>query len=311
MKTRQEIKAAAREAMAAQRGTAILLTLVVIGLSFVLSIASTALDAVVLLTTGMGALYWTVYFVGLIIIMVVPMVATINMIGQYIKIYKNETASVGAVFSEMQTNFWRKLGGYLWMTLFLTLWAFLFGIPVGIILYFMGMGQMFASDALLHDPVAMAGQMAGFTFVLIIAIYVPLIIKALAYFFTANVLADCPNVKATDAIKISMKITKGHRWAIFVFVLSFLGWFLLPMVAVVAFALLEFVGVAILAMLALFVFLIVYVTPYFYTADAGLYLELKNKALEDGVITYEDLGEEPPAEENKTDFFAIDESNEN
>ena len=70
-----------------------------------------------------------------------------------------------------------------------------------------------------------------------------------------------------------MRITQGHKWEIFVFVLSFLGWW-------------------ILSIFTLGILAILYVNPYFYTADAGLYLELKNKALEDGIITYEDLGME-------------------
>jgi uncharacterized membrane protein len=226
MRTRQEIKAHAKEAMGAQRGTAILVAFMV----GVITFASSALDQIVMFATGMGALYWLVYWVGMAIIFV----AGVNSLGEYIKIWNGETASAGAVFTEMGTNFFRKLGGTLWMMLFIILWSLLFIIPG--------------------------------------------IIKAFSYFFTQNILADCPNVTATQALKISMKITKGYKGEIFMFVLSFIGWW-------------------ILSMFTLGILAIVYVNPYFYTADAGLYTELKKQALEDGVITYEELGEEPPASE--------------
>jgi uncharacterized membrane protein len=158
-------------------------------------------------------------------------VASVNVIGEYIKIYKGEAANVGAIFSEMKVNFMRKLGGSFLMGLYIILWTLLLVIPG--------------------------------------------IIKMFSYYFTLNILADCPNVTANEAITISRKITNGYKVDIFVFMLSFLGW-------------------GILSLFTCGILAIVYVTPYYNTADAGLYLELKKLALEDGVITYEDLGEEEP-----------------
>jgi len=219
MKTRQEIKALAREAMREQRGAAILLGVV---LSLVIA-ASATLDMIVMFAMGMGLVYWVVYTVGLIIIYTMA----INMIGEYIKIFKREKAEVGALFSGLKVNFLRKLGGTLWMVLWVMLWSLL--------------------------------------------LIIPGIIKSLSYFFTVNILADCPNVTATDALKVSMRITEGHKWDIFVFCLSWIGWMLL-------------------SGLTFGILYIVYVGPYFYTSDAGLYIEMRDDALAKGRITRADLG---------------------
>ena len=97
--------------------------------------------------------------------------------------------------------------------------------------------------------------------------------KGMFVYFTQNILAVHPNVTARQALKISMRITEGHKLEIFIFILSWIGWYLL-------------------SILTLGILLIVYVTPYFYTADAGLFIKIRNKALAEGRITPEELGME-------------------
>jgi len=220
MKSRQEIKALAKAAMKEQRGTAILLLFVY---SLVASVLVGLDVAVILMSGGQGLAYWVVYWIGMAILYVMA----VNYAGEFIKIYKKEDASVGAMFSGFSINFARKLGGMLWMTLWLFLWSLLLVIPG--------------------------------------------IIKALAYFFAPYILADCPGVSATEALKISMRITKGYKMDIFVFSLTWIGWLLL-------------------SGLTFGILYIVYVGPYMETSYSGLYLEMKNKALAEGRITHEELG---------------------
>ena len=217
MRSRQEIKQMAKYQMGQQRGTAILLGIVVslISLVFVL------LERVVAVT--IPPLFWVVNIAGMAVITV----AGVNMLGEYIKIYCGNRASAANVINNMQVNFLRKLGGSLWMSLLIFLWTLLFIIPG--------------------------------------------IVKGMSYYFTQNVLADCPNVKARDALKISMKITSGYKMDVFIFILSWIGWYLL---SVLTFGILA----------------IIFVTPYHMTSDAGFYLELREKALAEGVITEEELG---------------------
>jgi len=223
MKTRQEIKALAKEAFAAQRGTAILLELAFFGVA----IAAGLVIGIIFGITGSWMVYailFTAFILGVIVL-------AVNAMKEHIKVYRRETASVGAMFADLKVNFWRKLGGLLWMELWVMLWSLLLVIPG--------------------------------------------IVKGLAYSMTPFILADHPEVEARQALKISMKITNGHKLDIFVFGLTFIGWF-------------------ILSGLTLGILYFVYVGPYFYTSYAGLYQELRDKALRDGKVTHQELGMEPP-----------------
>lgn len=142
-----------------------------------------------------------------------------------VKIYRGETGAVEVLFGGFK-NYWRNVGGILWMELFTFLWTLLFIIPG--------------------------------------------IIKMFAYFMTPYILADCPNVKATDALKLSMRMTKGYKGKIFVMCLSFIGWLLL-------------------SALTCGILNLLYVGPYMQTSFAGMYDELKKNALANGVVTAEEL----------------------
>jgi len=109
-----------------------------------------------------------------------------------------------------------------------------------------------------------------FTFLWSLLFAIPGIIKSYAYRMTSFILADSPEVKAKDAIKISMRMTKGYKGKLFVLDLSFLGWFLL-------------------SGLTCGILSIVYVMPYYTSTLAGYYEELKEQALTSGAITAEEL----------------------
>ncbi len=100
---------------------------------------------------------------------------------------------------------------------------------------------------------------------------VPGIIKAFAYSMTPFIISDSKGISATDAITLSKKMTQGHKGELFVFMLSYFGWMLLS-------------GLT-FGLLAIF-----YVGPYMATAFGGYYTELKQKALDDGVVTLADFG---------------------
>lgn len=163
------------------------------------------------------------------------------------------TSEINAVtpFTSCAQNFGRKLGGFLWMELFICLWALLTA-PGG---FFLGMGAALESSVLTLLGV-----------ILMIAGTVILVIKALSYAMTPYILADCPNVKARDALKLSMCIMKGHKGDYFVFGLSFIGWMLLSCLT--------------LGLLGVF-----YVGPYVQSSMACYYLEVREDALRSGTVT--------------------------
>ena len=99
---------------------------------------------------------------------------------------------------------------------------------------------------------------------------IPGIIKAYSYAMTPYILADCPNVKAKEALKLSMRMMAGHKWELFTLHLSFIGWHLLSLFT--------------LGLLTLF-----YTGPYQAGTCAGYYSELKLLCLEQGIIAPEEL----------------------
>jgi len=219
MKTRQEIKALAKEAMAQQRGTAILIYVVLILISLV--------GQLLVRLTDPNKVF--IVFLGALIAIAAAFIEIVFAVGSqraFIKIFKREHTSLGEVVSSLGVNFWRKLGGILWMVLWVCIWSLLFVIPG--------------------------------------------IVKSFSYLLTPYILADCPNVKATEALKLSMRMTKGHRCKLFVLYLSFIGWMLL-------------------SVLTLLILDIVYVGPYISTTMAGYYIELRDQALASGAIKPEEL----------------------
>lgn len=83
----------------------------------------------------------------------------------------------------------------------------------------------------------------------------PGIIAAYRYRTAFYILAESPEISPIDAIRISKSMTAGRKWDIFVFDLSFIGWFILSAVTG---------GIA-----------GIYVFPYYNTSMANLYRELK------------------------------------
>lgn len=108
-----------------------------------------------------------------------------------------------------------------------------------------------------------------FNFLWFLLLIIPGIVKAYAYIMVPYILADNPNIGYRKAIKLSDKMTKGYKLDIFILDLSFIGWYLLGVLALI-------VG-------------ILFVLPYHDATKAELYLELRKNALENELCSYEDL----------------------
>jgi len=108
-----------------------------------------------------------------------------------------------------------------------------------------------------------------YTFLWTLLLIIPGIVKSYAYRMVPYILADNPKLGADNAITLSRKMMDGNKFELFVFELSFLGWYLLGLLA--------------------FVVGMLFVDPYYNATEAQLYLVLKNKAIDMGYCTYEDL----------------------
>lgn len=98
---------------------------------------------------------------------------------------------------------------------------------------------------------------------------IPSIVKYYSYKMTPYILADNPNIGPKRAIELSMQMTNGHKFRMFVLKLSFLGWYLLGIFACC-------IGG-------------IFVAPYEHSTEAELYLVLRQNALENGFCTHDEL----------------------
>ena len=85
---------------------------------------------------------------------------------------------------------------------------------------------------------------------------VPGIIKGLAYSLTPFIVKDNPQLSPNQAINLSMKMMKGHKFDLFYLYLSFIGWIFLAILTL---------GIDLL-----------WVIPYMQTSMAAFYLDVKN-----------------------------------
>ena len=284
MRSRREIKALAKEAIRGQRGTAILLCLIVMVVTYV----SIAIDWAVLWITGSLGLFWLVYWVGMLVIWI----AYINQSGEYVKLYQRQQASAGQVFAGFGVNFARKLGGSLWMFLWLFLWG-LIAFPVILI------GALVVGIAAwTTGGVAVDASLVLF-FLLTIAAFIPMIIKSLAYSQMYYILATCPEVQATEALRLSRRMTKGHKGKVFLMGLSFIGWSLLISVPAIILGVVyelelipgfNWIALMVLSSLVTLILYIPFLAPYIYTSYAGLFIELRDNAIAEGTIMREEFG---------------------
>ena len=60
-------------------------------------------------------------------------------------------------------------------------------------------------------------------------LYIPGLIKALAYMMAPYILKDHPELSPNQALNLSIKMMKGHKFDLFCLLLSFIGWSFLAM----------------------------------------------------------------------------------
>ena len=103
-------------------------------------------------------------------------------------------------------------------------------------------------------------------------LYIPGIVKSIAYSQCFYIIAENPGVTVRDALKTSMKMTQGYKWDMFVMYLSFIGWALLCALTL---------GIGLL-----------WLYPYMSASFTNLYKKLKEMSLANGACTPADFGME-------------------
>lgn len=115
-----------------------------------------------------------------------------------------------------------------------------------------------------------------FTLLWALLFIIPGIIRSFGYFAVPYILAENPNLNYNRALQLSLQMTQGYKWNLFVLQLSFLGWFLLSGITF------NIVG-------------IFYVNPYYQATLAEAYRFLRESAIENGYTNNMELpGTQPP-----------------
>lgn len=84
------------------------------------------------------------------------------------------------------------------------------------------------------------------------------------------ILADNPKIGYRRALELSQQMVEGHKMAIFIMDLSFIGWRILGVLACC-------IGT-------------IFVQPYFHATEAELYLVLRQNAINSGICGSGELG---------------------
>ncbi len=99
------------------------------------------------------------------------------------------------------------------------------------------------------------------------------IIKEFSYAMVPYIIAENPTIKPNEAITLSRKMMYGHKWELFVFSLTFIGW--------------ELLNVLTLGLVGLF-----WLNPYIESSKAGYYLVLREEYIKNKGEGYELLNDE-------------------
>lgn len=114
--------------------------------------------------------------------------------------------------------------------------------------------------------------------------YFPGLVKYYQYFFVSYIMAENPEISKERARQISTQMTQGHKWQMFVMGLSFIGWYLLFVLAEVVLALISCGLLAIPGMV-----LLLPIAAYEQASFAELYTERREYALITGMAGKNEL----------------------
>ena len=218
MKTNQDLKNAALEALRGNWAPAVVCTIIYLLLSIGISLMQPNIDDPTAALTGVQKIMMVAYVLLLFLVMVPLGVG-------YYQAFKvlftdGDNKLTANCFRLSFGNYFKNVAAYLLMCLFIFLWTLL--------------------------------------------LIIPGIIKALAYSMTPFILKDFPELSVNQAINLSQKMMKGHKFDYFWLGLSFIGWILLGLLTL---------GIG-----------YIWLIPYMYTSYAAFYEEVKKEYLENTTL---------------------------
>jgi uncharacterized membrane protein len=230
-----------------------------------------------------AAIAGTVFVGGLIGLAYSILVSPVLQVGGNRWFSRNREAEAipqfGQVFSLFKAGAYLKtVGSMLWMNLFLLLWSLLAVIPFVIgwlLLFFQFFGMsIFWRTGNIYDwltkEMIIILPLIFIVILASVALSIPVYVKMYSYKMTPWILADNPAIGYKRALNLSMELTRGHKWNMFVLDLSFLGWAILGLLAC---------GIG-----------IIFLAPYYQAVQAELYATLRQEGVDRGSTSMEELG---------------------
>lgn len=193
------------------------------------------------------------------------------------------TPSVSQMFSLFRRG--RYLGsvsGMLWRGFWLWIWSTLSSLPImASLLYFIfgnNIVTITRDNGGLMINFGFDSSSAGFISILTVilgvmisfALSILVVVKSYSYHLVPWILADNPAIGARRALNLSKDLTRGSKFEMFVLDLSFIGWYILGLLACC-------IGV-------------IFVTPYYKATYTELYAALRDAGVDRGEVTMEELG---------------------
>jgi uncharacterized membrane protein len=255
---------------------------------------------------ALSALQVPLNFLSLAVTICVSLPLAVSLNGYFVLLSRGGSPTLRDAFSGFR-NYGVNIGSMLWMELWLLIWS----LPMVALIIVSAISVAIAA-------VASGGFMTGLAFAgigavicLVLALCAAILpaIKSYSYRLIPFIIWETPQVGALKAMNLSKKITKGHKWELFVLDLSFILWYLglILVMFIVAFAgglIASFLeGTAfvvlgtVLLMLALFGLILVfcsYLVPYISTTQAAYYDRLKALAITSGLLNMEDFDDNKP-----------------
>ena len=253
MLSRAEIKRNAKKSILSNYGSVIVVSIAVAACFLIQYLISYNM-------TKYSSSLWTALLGIIVYILLLP--AYVGVYGFFHKIYRNEDgANIKNVIEiGFKENYGRNLLGMLLRDFKLFLWSliglvpFYFGLVLTLVSSFQGNPFSEGYTGGLTDTFAI---FMGSIIISIVG-FIPYFIKVMAYSMTPYILAEDGAISSSQAVKLSVVMTKGHKSEIFMMCLSFIGWMILTIFT--------------LGILGVF-----WTGPYIATSVAGIYEELKNE----------------------------------
>lgn len=212
--SRAALKEKARDQMAGRYGNAILLSicrgLIVFSLSFAISMIFSTILTVRMLMGGSGETSLAEYLILTVCTTLVSIFAGVFQTGIilfYLNSACNRPATIANLFYGFKYLFKKSLGISAVLVLLNTICL----LPYDICLFLLRSGKG-------YDSVTMAILCIVFM-VIGLCIYLPLVLGLSQSYY---LLLDFPQYSATELMKLSFRIMKGHKWELFCLQLSFL-----------------------------------------------------------------------------------------